>query len=96
MRGGIFYKMRPSKKVEFIERIDKSIIGLDGLQIVVISDKTSCGRKNEKEDISFEEIGKQCLNEISGIYVKNKYGLKPGIDFGKKLHEERVKWMQKR
>jgi len=95
MRGGIFYKMRPSKKVEFIERLDKSLIGLDGLQIVVISDKTSGGRKNDSEDISFEDIGKQCLSKINGEFIKNKYGLKPGIDFGKKLHEERVKWMQK-
>ena len=27
MRGGIFYKMRPAKKIEFIERVDKSLLG---------------------------------------------------------------------
>lgn len=94
MRGGIFYKMKPSKKVEFIERVDKSLLGLDGLQIVVIADKTSGGRANNKEDINFEEIGKQCLNEINGDYIQNKYGLNPGIEFGHKLHEERIKWVK--
>ena len=95
MRGGIFYKMKPSTKVSFIERVDKSLLGLDGLQIVVISDKTSGGREANKEDINFEIVGKRCLNEINGEYIKNKYGLKPSIEFGNKLHEERIKWMQK-
>ena len=94
MRGGIFYKMKPSKKVEFIERVDKSLLGLDGLQIVVICDKTSGGRHCCKDDISFQYIGKKCLNEIDGEYIKNKYDLNPGIEFGNKLHEERIKWMK--
>ncbi|MBQ2836373.1 MAG: HD domain-containing protein [Clostridia bacterium] len=94
MRGGIFYKMKPSTKVEFVERVDKSLLGLDGLQIVVICDKTSGGRENNKDDISFEEIGKKCFNEINGQYIQNKYGLNPGIEFGNKLHEERIKWMK--
>ena len=94
MRGGIFYKMKISKKIEFIERIDKTLLGLDGLQIVVISDKTSGGRPIEKEHVNFEELGKRCLNEINGQYIKEKYGLKPGIKFRNKLHEERVKWLK--
>ena len=95
MRGGIFYKMKPSKKIDFIERVDKTLLGLDGLQIVVISDKTSGGRPTEKEYINFEIIGKQCISEINGEYIKNKYGIDEGIEFGKKLHEERIKWMEK-
>lgn len=94
MRGGIFYKMKPSTKVEFIERVDKSLLGLDGLQIVVICDKTSGGRPSNNDDISFQNIGKKCLNEINGEYIKNKYGLNPGIQFGNKLHEERIRWMK--
>ena len=94
MRGGIFYKMKPSKKVDFIERVDKTLLGLDGLQIIVIADKTSGGRENNKENINFEDIGKCCLNEINGDYIKNKYGLEPDIEFGNKLHEERIKWMK--
>ena len=94
MRGGIFYKMKPSTKVEFIERVDRSLLGLNGLQIVVICDKTSGGRPASKDDISFEEIGRKCLSEINGEYIQNKYGLMPGIQFGNKLHEERIKWMK--
>ena len=96
MRGGIFNRMKPSKKVEFIERVDKSLLGLDGLQIVVICDKTSGGRPSDKGEITFEKIGKKCLNEINGKYIQNKYGLKPGIEFGNKLHQERIAWMKGR
>ena len=96
MRGGIFYKMKPSKKVEFIERVDKSILGLDGLQIVVTSDKTSGDRNNNANEINFEKIGKECINKINGEYIQNKYKLKPGIQFGNKLHEERIKWMKEK
>lgn len=94
MRGGIFYKMKPAKKVEFIERVDKSLLGLDGLQIIVISDKMSGGRKKDMENIDFEKIGKECLKEINGEYIKKRYKIENGIQFRKKLHEERVKWMQ--
>ena len=94
MRGGIFNKMKPATKVDFIERVDKSMLGLDGLQIIVICDKTSGGRENNKDDISFEDIGRKCLNEINGQYIQNKFGLKPGIEFGEKLHQERIKWMK--
>lgn len=87
MRGGIFYKMKPSKKVEFLERIDKSILGLDGLQIIVNADN--------KDAVDFEIIGRKCLEEINGEYIKQRYGLREGIEFGNKLHEERVMWMKK-
>ena len=94
MRGGIFNKMKPSKKVEFIERVDKSLLGLDGLQIVVICDKTSGGRPSNKEDIDFENIGKKCLNQINGNYIRHKYKISPGIEFGNKMHQERIRWMK--
>ena len=87
MRGGIFYKMKPSKKVEFIERVDKSILGLDGLQIIVNADN--------KDAIDFAKIGKRCLTEIDGDFIKQKYDIAEGIQFGNKLHDERVKWMKK-
>ena len=86
MRGGIFYKMTPQKKVSFIERVDKSILGLDGLQIIVKADSP--------ESKEFESVGRKCLEEIDGEYIKNKYDLKEGIEFGKKIHEERVLWLK--
>ena len=90
MRGGIFNKMKASKKVDFIERIDKSYFGLEGLQIVVNSDKF--GRTSR--DLDFETIGKKCLEEVNAEYVKKKYNIEEGILLGKKLREERIIWMK--
>lgn len=93
MRGGIFYKMKPAKKVEFIERVDKSYLGLDGLQIVVNCDKTN-NDTIEKEQYNFVSIGRKCLKEVTAKKVAEKYKLKEGISLGNKLHEERIKWMR--
>lgn len=94
MRGGIFYKMKPSKKVEFIERVAKSSLGLHGLQIVVYSDKLS-SRNIDSGSIDFETIGKACLEAVNGEFIKKKYNIKEGIEFGNKLHQERIEWMKK-
>ncbi len=103
MRGGIFNNMKPSKKVEFIERVDKSYLGLHGLQIVVNCDRArNYGYQknnvyNEDRDFEryqFEEIGKKCLQEVNADKVAEKYGLKQGKQLGEKLHEERVLWMK--
>ncbi len=93
MRGGIFYKMKPSKKVEFIERVAKSSLGLQGLQIVVYSDKLS-SRNIDSGSIDFETIGKQCLEAVNGNLIKKKYNIQEGIEFGNKLHQERIEWMK--
>lgn len=93
MRGGIFYKMKPSKKVEFIERVDKSYLGLEGLQIVVNCDKSN-NETLEKEQYNFSSIGKKCFKEVTAKKVAEKYNLKEGILLGNKLHEERIKWMK--
>lgn len=93
MRGGIFHKMSPSKKVEFIERVSKSNLGIKGLQIVVISDKTST-RNASNKNINFLDIGNKCLKEINGEYIKNKYDNIKGIEFKNKLHQERINWFK--
>lgn len=88
--------MTPEKKVSFIERVSKSVLGLEGLQIVVYCDRNRSGdlSKEEKQKCTFLEIGKQLLNEIDGEYIKQKYNIKEGKEFGKKLHEERVKYIK--
>ena len=88
--------MSASKKVNFIERVSKSVLGLEGLQIVVYSDKNRSGKlsKEEKETCTFVNIGNKLLEEIGGEYIKQKYSIKEGIEFGKRLHEERVNWMK--
>lgn len=95
MKGGIFYKMTIPKQVSFIERVGKSKLGLEGLQKVVYSDRARHEEKNiENEEYNFANIGKKMLQEIDGEYIKKKYNIKPGKEFGQKLHQERIKWLQ--
>lgn len=96
MRGGRFAQMSDAKKVDFIERVSKSTLGLEGLQIVVYCDRNRFGSlsKEEKEKCTFLDLGNKLLIEIDGNYIKKKYNIENGIQFGNKLHEERVKWMK--
>lgn len=89
MRGGIFYRMKPSKQVLFLEKVSKSYLGLDGLQLVVNADKGTRGEAN-----NFATIGKKLLEEIDGEYILNKYGKLDGLQVKQKLHEERIRWMR--
>lgn len=84
------------KKVSFLERIEKSKLGLEGLQKVVYSDRARHNEQNiEKEEYNFVKLGKKMIKEIDGKYLREKYpNLKQGKEFGVKLHEERVKWMK--
>ena len=88
--------MSSSKQVDFIEKVDRSVLGLDGMQIVVYCDRCRlCDLNNiEDEEYNFKDIGKKMLNEIDGEFIKKKYNIKEGLEFKEKLHEERVKWMK--
>lgn len=89
--------MTASKQVEFIERVSKSILGLEGLQIIVYCDRNRFGTlsEEEKKQCSFLEIGNKILYEIDGEYIKQKYNIQNGREFGNKLHEERVRYLKK-
>lgn len=93
MKGGIFQRMTPAKKVQFIERVSKTKLGLEGLQIVVNADKCST-RNIKQEEVNFEKIGKECLEQVNGKYIKKKYNIDVGIQFAQKLHQERIDWMK--
>ena len=88
--------MTPAKKVDFIERASRSVLRLEGLQIVVYCDKNRFGTlsNEEKQKCTFLGIGNKLLDEINGKYIKEKYNVENGIEFGNKLHEERVKWIK--
>ena len=88
--------MTPEKQVSFIERVGKSILGLEGLQTVVYCDRNRSGKltEEEKKGCTFLEIGNKVLTEINGKYIKNKYNIKNGIEFGNILHEERVRYIK--
>mgnify|MGYP003306031602 CR=1 FL=1 len=93
MRGGIFNKMTPKKQVDFIERVSKSKLGLDGMKIVVL-----CDRWREEEipkDIVFDKIGKECIKQIDGNYIMKKYKIKDMKDIGELLRKERIEWIKK-
>lgn len=85
--------MTPKKKVDFIERIDRTLLGLDGLEIVVESDRNCRGNINEK--VEFAEIGKKLINEVNGKLVMEKYNILPGLKLKEKIHEERVLYLKK-
>ena len=93
MRGGIFYKMKPSTKVDFIERVSKTKLGIDGLQLIVNADKLSGGRIPQG-NFNFADICKKCLEEVNGDFIKQKYNIKEGIEFYKILRQERIEWIK--
>lgn len=93
MKGGKFHDMTIKKQVKFIEKVAKSKLGLEGMKIVVWCDKYRGDGKYP--EIDFDEIGKKCLRQINGAYIKEKYHLETGIEVSKKLHEERIEWLKK-
>ena len=88
MKGGIFYKMTPSKQVAFIERIYKTKLGLEGLEIVVESDRNCRGIGIES--VKFAKLGNDIMKKINGDLIKEKFGLEDGIKLKQKMHEQRV------
>lgn len=93
MRGGKFNMMSVKKQVDFIERVSKSDLGLDGMKIVVACDRNRYG--GFPNDIIFDVLGKKCMKKINGSYIINKYNLKDGMQIKQKLHEERINWLKK-
>ena len=88
--------MTPKKQVDFIEKISRSYLGLDGMKIVVLCDRWR--EKGNLEDIIFDKIGKECIKQINGEYIKQKYNIKDahGIkNIGELLRKERIEWIKK-
>jgi len=94
MRGGTFNKMTIPKQIDYITNVDKSLLGLDGMEIVVMCDKF---RDNKlPEDIVFSKIGKECLKQINGKYIKEKYDISEAnyTKFKELLKKERIEWLK--
>lgn len=92
MLGGIFNRMTPKKQVDFITRVNKSLLGLDGLRIVVICDRWR--NEDEPTDVNFHKIGKECISKINGRYIEEKYKIKDREKVGELLRRERIKWIK--
>ncbi len=93
MKGGKFHDMTPKKQIEFIEKISKSRLGLDGMKVVVYCDK--CRNGEFPKNVDFDMIGEKCIKEINGDEIKKKYHLEEGKKVNEKLHEERIHWLKK-
>lgn len=91
MKAGIFEKMTPSKQVDLIEEANKSILGLEGLKIVVMCDKK---RDEVFPKVNFDKIGKDMLKNITGDYIIEKYKIEDGIQIKNRLREERIKYLK--
>lgn len=96
MKGGIFEQMTPKKQVEFIENVSKSMLGPEGLKIVVACDKNRYKQDLQStfQQIKFADLGKECLEQITGESIQKKYPNLIGKAFGEKLHEERINWIK--
>lgn len=78
MKAGNFLKMNAAKKVSFIERIDKTKLGIEGLQIITYADKTRLEKDLDVKNPEYEfiNISKELLKNISGKYIIEKYKIK--------------------
>lgn len=93
MKGGKFHEMTAKKQLEFIEKVSKSKLGLNGMKIVVMCDK--CRYGVFPDNIDFDEIGKKCFKNIDGKYIMDKYNLTEGVELNEKMHIERIEWIKK-
>lgn len=92
MLGGIFDQMSTKKQVDFITRVDKSILGLEGLKIVVLCDRW---RKEDIPKITFDVIGKKCIASVKWEKIKQYYKNIKCEDIDKILRQERINWIKK-
>ena len=84
--------MTPAKQVTFIERVSKTELGLDGLELVVECDRNCRG--DRQDIVSFAKFGNKMMKKIDGEYMKKKYNLTEGIELKNRMHQERVKWIK--
>ena len=87
MKAGLYNEMRTAKKVDFIERLSKSALTIDGMEILANADNT----KNTK--IQFAEIGREMLEKINAKeYSKN-------MDYNiikENLRRDRINWLDEK
>lgn len=92
MRGGIFDKMTFAKKVNFIERVNSTILGLDGLQIIVDADNMS----GDSDKNQFADLGHEIINCTNGDEIMRQYDITEGKEVANKMHEIRVRYLKNR
>ena len=89
--------MSPAKQVSFAEKVYNSRLGIEGMQIVVYSDRARVEDETIiDEELNFTDICNQMMKEVNGDLIRKKYNIREGEEFGKKLHEERINWIKEK
>ena len=86
MRASLFNEMKISKKVDFLVSNHKTKLGLEGLEIIVNSDK-----KRDVE-IKFAELGNQMIKEVNGKNV-NKDNFE---EVKEEIRKNRINWLREK
>ena len=94
MRAGIYSKMRTATKVDFLVRLNKSVLGLKGIEIIANADRSRIEEQSINENkIEFAELGERMIQEVDAKkYPKD-------MDFTilkEKVREERIKWLEEK
>lgn len=85
MRAGIFNEMRIPTKVDFIERIAKSAIGLKGMEILANADNTKA------KPLRFAEAGEEMLEKVNAKNYPKDIEYKV---LKERLRNERIEWLK--
>ncbi len=85
MKAGIFNEMRIPTKVDFIERIAKSAIGLKGLEILANADNTKA------KPLRFADVGEEMLETVNAKNYPKDMEYKV---LKEKLRNERIEWLK--
>ncbi len=85
MRAGIFNEMRIPTKVDFIERVAKSAIGLKGLEILANADNTKA------KPLRFAEVGEEMLEKVNAKNYPKDIEYKV---LKERLRNERIEWLK--
>lgn len=87
MRAGRFYEMTPSKKVKFLEKAAKNILGVKGIEIITQADG---------KNVRFTELAEEMFAKINGKTLGLENLPEKGPKVGQLIHQARVKWLQKK
>lgn len=87
MRAGMFCELRTSKKVDFIVKNDRTILGLRGLEVIANCDKV------HEQRIEFSKLGEQMFQEVNGMTIDLQNLSIQQIN--EKLRKARIDWMIK-
>ena len=85
MRAGIFNEMRIPTKIDFIERIAKSAIGLKGMEILANADNTKA------KPLRFAEAGEEMLEKVNAKNYPKDIEYKV---LKERLRNERIEWFK--